>query len=55
VIFRIAPELQHRVSAVEGDAAKTSYAGWFVSDPDTALIRPGDFVRREATGDIPAG
>lgn len=56
VIFRIAPELQHRVSAVGGDAAKTSYAGWFVSDPDSALIRPGDFLRPEATEEgIPTG
>ena len=28
--FRIAPELQHRVTNVEGEHPKTAYAGWFV-------------------------
>jgi hypothetical protein len=29
-LFRIAPALQHRVTSVEGDQAKTAFAGWFV-------------------------
>jgi len=29
-LFRIAPELQHRVTSVDGVYAKTAYAGWFV-------------------------
>jgi hypothetical protein len=48
VIFRIGRELQHRVTAVEGSVPKTAYAGWFVSDPDSALIRPGDFLESHA-------
>jgi len=31
-LFRIAPELQHRVTAVEGEHAKTAFAGWFVAE-----------------------
>jgi hypothetical protein len=34
IIFRIAPNLRHRVTALEGAAAKTAYAGWFRSQPD---------------------
>jgi hypothetical protein len=29
IFFRIAPALQHVVSAVEGMVPKTAYAGWF--------------------------
>lgn len=29
IVFRIAPELQHRVLPVEGDVPKTALAGWF--------------------------
>jgi len=38
-VFRISPQLQHRVTEVEGDSARTSAAGWFLSEPDhlTAL------------------
>jgi hypothetical protein len=48
VIFRIDPELQHRVTAVREGAPKTAYAGWFISGHDSALIRPGDFVEARA-------
>jgi hypothetical protein len=34
VLFRIASQLEHRVTDVEGDAPKTAYAGWFLSEPD---------------------
>jgi 2-oxoglutarate-Fe(II)-dependent oxygenase superfamily protein len=44
VIFRIGRELQHRVTAVKGTVPKTAYAGWFISGPDSELIRPEDFV-----------
>ena len=30
-LFRIAPELQHRVLPVSGENAKTAFAGWFVA------------------------
>ncbi len=38
-VFRISPQLQHRVTRVEGEVARTSAAGWFLSAPDcrTAL------------------
>jgi hypothetical protein len=32
-IFRIAPELQHHVTAVTGEVTKTAYAGWFRAQP----------------------
>jgi 2OG-Fe(II) oxygenase superfamily len=34
LIFRIAPELQHRVARVTGNRPKTAFAGWFKSAPD---------------------
>jgi hypothetical protein len=34
LIFRIAPHLQHRVTEVIGNAPKTAFAGWFMSEPD---------------------
>ena len=38
-VFQISPGLQHRVTRVTGEAARTAAAGWFVSSPDyrTAL------------------
>jgi len=38
-VFRFSFQLQHRVTRVEGEAARTSAAGWFLSAPDcrTAL------------------
>jgi hypothetical protein len=34
LIFRLAPELQHRVTNVTGSRPKTAFAGWFKSAPD---------------------
>jgi hypothetical protein len=34
VLFRIADDLQHRVTPVEGDAARVAFAGWFQSGRD---------------------
>jgi hypothetical protein len=31
LLFRVSPELEHRVQGVEGDVPKTALAGWFVS------------------------
>jgi hypothetical protein len=33
VIFKLAPELQHRVTAVVGGAPRMAFAGWFRSQP----------------------
>jgi hypothetical protein len=33
VVFRLAPQLQHRVTDMHGSAPKTAYAGWFRSRP----------------------
>lgn len=35
-IFRIADELQHRVTPLTGAVARTAYAGWFMDEPDFA-------------------
>lgn len=32
LLFRISPELQHRISPLEGAEPKTAFAGWFRSD-----------------------
>ena len=42
MIFRVAPHLEHRVANVEGAAARTAFAGWFLADsgqPTTARYR----------------
>lgn len=40
ILFRLADFLQHRVTEVEGTAAKTAFAGWFKSRPDfLALLK----------------
>ena len=36
VLFRVHPTLQHRVGRVEGEIARTAYAGWFLSDEVSA-------------------
>jgi hypothetical protein len=36
VLFRISPELRHRVTAVRGERPRTAYAGWFRTSPDFA-------------------
>jgi hypothetical protein len=33
IIFRLAEDLYHRVTSVQGTAAKTAFAGWFRSQP----------------------
>jgi hypothetical protein len=33
ILFRISPYLFHRVTPVEGTAAKTAFAGWYVPQP----------------------
>jgi hypothetical protein len=33
VLFRIAPDLLHRITPLEGAVPKTAYAGWFRSSP----------------------
>jgi hypothetical protein len=34
VMFRISPDLRHRVTPVSGTMPRTAYAGWFCSSPD---------------------
>ncbi|HYL58538.1 MAG TPA: PqqD family peptide modification chaperone [Candidatus Acidoferrales bacterium] len=34
IVFRIAPTLEHRNTAVEGDTPKTAFSGWLVGKPD---------------------
>jgi hypothetical protein len=36
VLFRISPDLRHRVTEVRGDRPRTVYAGWFRTSPDFA-------------------
>jgi len=40
VMFRISDDLVHRVTAVQGENARTAFAGWFQSRPDfLSLLR----------------
>jgi hypothetical protein len=42
VMFRISDDLVHRVTAVQGENARTAFAGWFQSRPDfLSLLRSG--------------
>jgi hypothetical protein len=34
VIFKISSELEHRVTQLQGDVPRITFAGWFWSDPD---------------------
>jgi hypothetical protein len=34
VMFRISPDLRHRVTSIAGSRPRTAYAGWFCSKPD---------------------
>lgn len=34
IIFRLSPNLQHRITEVKGNVPKTALAGWFCSKPD---------------------
>lgn len=53
ILFRIAPHLEHRNTPLEGTAAKTAFAGWFQSQPESRfLLRRGDVAE---AGQTPAG
>lgn len=38
ILFRVSPELQHRLLPVEGEAPRTACAGWFVRAPHALPI-----------------
>lgn len=38
IVFRLGSNLQHRMTDVEGTAAKTAFAGWFRSQPNFAEL-----------------
>jgi predicted 2-oxoglutarate/Fe(II)-dependent dioxygenase YbiX len=40
ILFRLAPELKHRITRVDGGTARTAWAGWFVHGDDSPLVRP---------------
>jgi hypothetical protein len=33
IVFRLSPDLEHRVTEVSGEAPRTAYSGWFCSEP----------------------
>lgn len=41
VLFRIDPRFEHRITDVQGSAAKTAFAGWFQSQPDFRSLVKG--------------
>jgi len=42
IIFRISPDLEHRVSNIEGTVARTAFAGWFRTEPDFLSVLKKD-------------
>jgi hypothetical protein len=40
-VFRISPQMQHRVTRVEGKVPRTTAAGWFLSAPDHRTVLRG--------------
>ena len=42
VVFRLSNGLQHRITKVEGAAAKTAFAGWFRAQPDFVSLLRGE-------------
>jgi hypothetical protein len=45
ILFRVDPNLAHCVSDVEGTAAKTALAGWFMSEPDFRTLLTESIAR----------
>jgi hypothetical protein len=33
IVFRLSPDLEHRVTEVSGGVSRTAYSGWFCSQP----------------------
>jgi Coenzyme PQQ synthesis protein D (PqqD)/2OG-Fe(II) oxygenase superfamily len=50
VLFRISPELRHRVTAVRGGRPRTAYAGWFRTAPDFAAAFLSALDAKAVTG-----
>ena len=48
IIFRLAPNLKHRLSAVEGPVDKVALAGWFASEPDFQTMMKDNLRRARA-------
>lgn len=46
ILFRIADDLEHRITDIEGVTAKTAFAGWFHSKPTFKKIVERSRVRR---------
>jgi hypothetical protein len=41
LLFRVSPQLQHRITEVAGPACKTAFAGWFRAKPDFVSFLKG--------------
>ena len=41
IVFRLSPQLQHRITEMEGTARKTAFAGWFRAKPDFLSLLKG--------------
>ena len=53
ILFELAPELQHRVTPVEGSYPKTALAGWFKESPEfLSALEKGRLVRGGSTGGL---
>jgi hypothetical protein len=46
VVFRLASNLQHRITEVKGQTSKTAFAGWFRAQPDFSRLLKRDYAER---------
>ena len=51
IVFRLSPQLQHRITEIEGTTRKTAFAGWFRAKPDflsllKGIRQPNDLSKR---------
>jgi hypothetical protein len=45
-MFRLDPDLQHRIGGLEGETPRTAFAGWFKTGPEYPLLDPGRALQR---------
>ena len=48
IVFKLTPDLEHRVSNVEGQVAKTAFAGWFKSQPDYHILLEENYSKAKS-------
>jgi hypothetical protein len=55
IMFRLGPDLRHRVTPVEGKVPKTAFTGWFMASPNFAELRREWLTGSNEVSDAKAG